>query len=96
MTAKSPSRPRATPRRKPTPRPPSLLDTARTVAAKHRVPPLYGRVAEAETMGRAAGAYYRAMIENGIPKEVAMHMVRDWAVGGPAAPGLPWLLPGAS
>ena len=42
--------------------------------------PLHGPVAEAEMMGRAAGAYYRALIENRIPQPVADAMVRDWAV----------------
>jgi hypothetical protein len=60
-------------------------DAAKAKAAE--LAPLQGRVAEAETMGRAAGAYYQALLENRIPSHVAAHMVRDWAVGGPAAPG---------
>ncbi len=40
-------------------------------------------------MGRAAGAYYAALLANGIPQPVAVNMLRDWAAEGPAAPGAP-------
>lgn len=80
-TAKRPT-PNATRRRA------SLRPAHEAAKAKAAVlVPLQGRVAEAETMGKAAGAYHRALLENGIPAPVAAHMVRDWAVGGPAAPG---------
>lgn len=68
---------------------PSIAKVAREVSKAQPAVPQIKLVAEAETMGRAAGAYYHALLANGIPKSVALHMLRDWAVGGPAAPGEP-------